>query len=73
MYFTGDIALIRVYDKLLTAEQVTKLYSDGVSSTTDRQCGGIETFDFNEDCLIDINDLSLVWEYWLTNGKITLE
>ncbi|MFI4910927.1 MAG: LamG-like jellyroll fold domain-containing protein [Sedimentisphaeraceae bacterium JB056] len=71
LYYTGDISVIRVYDYALEQGHIDELYNAGVESDTTSQCRGVVDFDYNNDCIVSIEDLSRLSEYWLSSGRVT--
>ena len=73
IYFVGDIGRLRVYNYALDTETIEKLYSYGMSSDVDQQCGKSLAFDVNHDCVFDIIDFEVFANHWLNDNRISTE
>ncbi len=67
--FTGDIALIRVYNRALTTEDVLANYNRGLETAVASQCGGVMN-DLTGDCMVNLSDFSSMASTWLNNGMV---
>ena len=65
MWFKGDIALVRVYKRLLSETEAAANYAYGISSTVEKQCGLTMTGDLNEDCRVNLLDFAELAYTWL--------
>ena len=67
MWFSGDIAQIRIYTYCLDETEILANYQVGppVTSTPFAICTAPIDADLNGDCQVDIRDLCLVAENWL--------
>ncbi len=68
-FLAGDVALLRVYNRLLHAEEVLANYNAGITSAKSFQCGGIG-LDINGDCKADLADFVQVANYWLEDNAV---
>lgn len=69
LWFRGDIALIRIYDYVLSAGDVQALYAEGVPVAAEPSptviCTGDIPGDLNDDCQVDITDFAIIASNWL--------
>ena len=65
LWFAGDIAAVRVYNRNLNFAEVQTLYANGINSYTETQCGGGLTGDLNGDCIVDLQDFAVTATEWL--------
>jgi len=63
-YFAGELDDARVYNYALSPVQVATLYQ-AVSGSTEPICAETPTYDYNGDCIADLEDLSMVLAKWL--------
>jgi hypothetical protein len=66
MYYVGDIAVVRVYNRVLNQSDVTQLYNSGF----DAYCSELLKYDINGDCIINGIDFAPLAENWLDDGRI---
>lgn len=67
--FTGDIAVVRVYDYPLTGAEVFNTYKSGFASDVVWQCRGTP-LDLTGDCVVDFKDFEVLIDYWLDDERI---
>jgi hypothetical protein len=69
MFYLGETAVVRIYDRLLYADEVYRNYEAGLGSAKTEQCGGVD-YDLNGDCVNDFLDFAIFSESWLDNNII---
>jgi hypothetical protein len=65
LWFEGDIAVVRIYRRLMSAAEVANNYDIGFAVEHDSQCVPQNPFDDNGDCVIDFFDLGGFADDWL--------
>lgn len=66
----GDVALLRVYNRLLYPNEVLANYNAGITSAKAFQCGGVIEGDINGDCKADIEDFIFIARNWLEDNTV---
>jgi hypothetical protein len=64
-YYTGAIDDVRLYNYALTAEEVALQYVAVMGGSV---CTSRPEFDFNGDCIVDVQDLAVMVDGWLECG-----
>ena len=69
--FDGDISLVQIYNKVLTAGEAVNNYAEGMTVNEGLSCGSLPG-DLNSDCSVDLFDLLIMSNRWLVNvGRAT--
>ncbi len=64
-YMTGAIDDYRLYNYILNGQEIAKLYTDVRGGSV---CVEHPQYDFNGDCVVDVNDLAAMAAEWLQCG-----
>ncbi|MFI4910931.1 MAG: LamG-like jellyroll fold domain-containing protein [Sedimentisphaeraceae bacterium JB056] len=72
IYYVGDIAAVRIYNRLLTQAEVQANYDAGIDSMTSWQCGG-QDYDVTGDCVVNLDDMAAFAAYWLADSIVSPE
>lgn len=72
MPFDGDIAVVRIYNRVLSSAEAIRNYTAGFASDVSVQCGGVE-YDLNGDCTVNNEDLALLALDWLNCQTVPQE
>ncbi len=67
--FVGTIDDVRIYSSILDPVTIGYLYTDVTGETICQDSTGLE-YDFNDDCIIDLQDFALFTETWLNCRRI---
>ncbi|MFI4911822.1 MAG: LamG-like jellyroll fold domain-containing protein [Sedimentisphaeraceae bacterium JB056] len=67
--FEGDIALIRVYNRVLSTAEVEANYNQGIETTIETQCNVVGN-DLNGDCVVNMSDFGVFADSWLASGIV---
>ena len=66
----GDVALIRVYNRLLHADEILTNYNAGLTAVKAFQCGAEVDFDVTGDCKVDMLDFAEIAQSWLEDNTV---
>lgn len=67
--FQGDIALVRVYNRILSTAEVAANYNHGLARAVVQQCNVVGN-DLNGDCVVDLLDFGSFASTWLNSGIV---
>ena len=63
LMYDGDISVIRIYDRILSESEAVVNFTEGNVTERGYMCGDIFG-DFNNDCIVDLSDISLMAQNW---------
>lgn len=66
--FDGLIDDFRLYNYVLSGQEIGQLYVDVVGGTA---CSEIPLYDWNENCTVGVEDFAKFAEYWMNNSIVT--
>ena len=68
-WWAGDLAILRVYDRVLSADELQQNFAGSIQTERGFRCG--ETVgDLNGDCYVDLADFAVMCQNWLMTNWI---